>query len=170
MATSVYISELATGIWQDLGEPATHLPSYIQTKLVSPYFLGKLNVAIATSYTIVDSDIVPVLGAEEQGIYALMYKVEYYAGQISKMLSGYTSSSGGSAWIELSDGDGRVRRASPTEMAKVYASQKNQGESELSALIGKYRMNNSKAKTVDYLTINNNNTNPTPPENDYKIV
>lgn len=160
-----YITDLATNIWKDLGEPTDITVSYIQSKLVSDYFIGKLNVAISTSYTVSNGDIVPVLGTDEQAIYALMYKSESYARTIAKLLSGYSASS---MWIELADGDGRVRRASPTELARVLKDLKNKSDSELTGLIHSYRMNNSGSRSVDTYTIDPYNITANPFGSDYR--
>lgn len=146
-----YITDLATNIWKDIGEPTSITVSYIQSKLVSDYFIGKLNVAIASSYAIENGDIVPALGGQEQAIYGLLYKSDYYATRISQTLGGYTVST---MWVEMADGDGRVRRASPTEFAKVLKELKSQIDGELRLMTAAYRMNNSQSRSVDKYTIN----------------
>ena len=145
-----YITDLATYIWKDLGEPTDMTVSYIQSKLISEAFIGKLNVAISASYSIVTNDIVPVLDNTAQAVYALMYKSEYYANKINKLLGGY---SGATMWTELSDGDGKIRRASPTEVAKVFKDLKDRVDADMYNMIHAHRMNNSTSKTVDYYTI-----------------
>lgn len=149
--TCAYITDLATNIWKDIGEPTSITVSYIQSKLVSEYFIGKLNVAIASSYAIVNGDIVPALGTTEQAIYGLLYKSDYYSTRISQTLAGYSVST---MWVEMADGDGRVRRASPTEFAKVLKELKGQIDGDLRAMVGAYRMNNSQSRSVDQYTIN----------------
>lgn len=159
-----YITDLATNIWRDLGEPSDLSVPYIQTKLISPYFLGKLNVALGTAYEIVSGDISPALGTDEQGMYGLMYKIDYYARKINTLLSGYSADA---SWIELSDGDGRLRRASPTEIAKTITSIKNQLDLQLNGLVGKYRMNNAKSKSVDYFYKDDSGSGL--PRDDYRV-
>jgi hypothetical protein len=145
-----YITDLATSIWKDLGEPSDMSVSYIQTKLVSEYFIGKLNINMPAAYSIVNGDIFPALDNIGQAIYALMYKSEYYANRITKLLSGYSAAT---TWVELSDGDSKIRRASPTEMAKALKDLKAQIDSDMHNIIHAYRMNSSTARSMDYYTI-----------------
>lgn len=143
-----YITDLATLIYTDLGSPSDISVSSIQTKLVSNGFIGKLNNALSTCYSIVSGDIVDQLGVEEQSIYALMYKSEYYARKISSIFGGTDIN-----WTTVKDGDSEITRSSQTEVGKLFKDLKKQNDEELKNLIGAYRTNASPPSTTDYASL-----------------
>lgn len=140
-----YITDLATLIYGDLGSPGDISVSSIQTKLVSSGFLGKLNNALSTCYSIASGDITPQLGVEEQSIYAQMYKSEYYARKISSIFGGTDIN-----WTTVKDGDSEITRSSQTEVGKLFKDLKRLSDEELNRLIGAYRTNASGPSTIDY--------------------
>lgn len=141
-----YITDLATLIFNNLGAPSDLTISSIQTKLVSAGFIGKLNNAISTSYSIVSGDISPELGVNEQAIYSQMYMSEYYARKISAIFSGTDIN-----WTTIKEGDSAIVRTSQSEVAKVFKDLKKQTDEELQKLISTYRVNASAPSTIDYM-------------------
>lgn len=140
-----YITDLATLIYGDLGSPGDISVSSIQTKLVSSGFIGKLNNAISSCYSIVSGDISPELGVEEQAIYAQMYKSEYYSRKISSIFGGTDIN-----WTTLKDGDSTITRSSQTEVGKLFKDLKRLSDEEMNKLIAAYRVNASSPSTIDY--------------------
>lgn len=142
------LTDLATLIWTDLGSPTDLSVSAIQTKLSSAGFLGKLNTLIDTNYTLIDGGITPELGDEEQAIYALMYMVDYYTGQLNKTLNGY-----GTSFVTIQDGDSRITKSDITNVARLYRDQQAQLYKQLSMLVGTYRSDGAQPSSVDMYTI-----------------
>lgn len=144
-----YLTDLATSIWNDLGQPTDLSVAAIQTKLGSAAFLGKFNSLTANCYTIdSNGNIVPELGLEEQGIYSLMYQVDYYTGKLNNALNGFNTS-----FISIADGDSRIVRANQVEVARMYRDQQKNLAQQLSLLIGSYRSGNAGPLAVDMYTI-----------------
>lgn len=140
-----YITDLATLIYNNLGSPSDISISSIQTKLVSTGFLGKLNNSINTSYSIVNGDISPELGVNEQNIYSQMYISEYYTRKIMQIAGGTDIS-----WTSIQDGDSRITRSSQTETAKMFKDMKRLADEEIIRLVGSYRVNASGPSTIQY--------------------
>lgn len=140
-----YITNLSNSIWKDLGEPDDLTPSYIQSKLLSEPFLGRLNNLLSKCYRIVSNDIDPVLDPDEQAIYALLYQSEWYAAKINKIINATDIQ-----WVEVVEGDSRIRRSSSTERARILKDLKSQVDTRLTQLVSLYRLNNSQPSSVDY--------------------
>lgn len=139
------VYELAYQIWNDLDEPSEVTTSYISGWLVNPANVGKLNNKIGTCYDALSGVISPELGQEEASIYSEIYQALYYKQKINEKLG-----AGGIAWTEMRDGDGVLRRASPTEEAKVYKDLFKESNIQLKDLIQNYRANLGFPRTNDF--------------------
>lgn len=146
MSTCSYIFNLATGIWGDLNNPTDVSTSFISGWLVSDQNLGKLNNVISTCFS-GDGEgcISPALGAEEQSIYGELYKQVYFGKQINANLG-----AGAIAWAEIREADTVYRRASPTEVAKVYKDLLRESNATLKDLITSYKLNASTPRSNDF--------------------
>lgn len=145
-----YITDLAQQIWNDLGQPSGQPVSYIQSKLVSPPYVGKLNNLISTCYASVTGDVSPPLGEQEQGIYQSMYEMDYYTTKLTQTLAGLSP-----GVIELRDGDSTIRFTNPVEQAKVYKELQRQLGEQLFWQVSAYRGQASQPSAVDMYTIVN---------------
>lgn len=145
MACPLYITELSQQIWNDLWQPSGQPPSYIQSKLVSAPYLGKLNNYLATCYVAVSGSIVPELGETEQAIYALMYQSDYFGTKLLQTLAGLSP-----GVLELRDGDSALKFVNPVEQAKVYKDMQRQINGELGQQVASYRQQNSQPSSVNY--------------------
>lgn len=150
MPCSPYLTDLATTIWNDLYQPSGQPVSYIQTKLVSPPYVGKLNNLISTCYESVTGDISPALGEQEQGIYLSMYEADYYTTKLNQVLAGLNP-----GVIELRDGDSMIRMTNPIEQAKVYTAQQRALNEQLFWQVSAYRGMAAQPSAVDMYTIVN---------------
>lgn len=139
------IYDLAYQTWNDLDEPSTVNPSFISGWMVNAANVGKLNNLISTNYTGVNGTISPEIGQEEAAIYSEMYQSLYYKQRINENLG-----AGGVQWVELENGDSRVRRASPTEVAKVYKDLLRECNANLKDLITNYKYNLSFPRTNNF--------------------
>lgn len=147
-----YLTDLATNIWKDLGEPADISVSYIQYKLVSNPFVGKLDNLISSCHTITSGSICPALTNKEQSIYALMYESDFWGQKLAKITAGQEIQ-----WTRLEEGDSKITRVSSVEQGKLYKDMQRQTNEQLNYLVNVYRQNSSTARSVDFYTIDNNN-------------
>lgn len=143
-----YITDLATFIWNDLGQPSDEPTSYIQSKLVSNGYIGQLNSFTASCFSGISGDISPSLGADEQALYALMYEKDYYTKKLNQTLAGLNP-----GVITLQEGDSRVTFASPIEKARLYRDMQKQLNDQLIMLTSAYRQDRSTPVSVDYMQI-----------------
>lgn len=145
------ITDLANSIHQDIGSPTDTPVSYIQSKLVTAAFLGKLNVLTDNCYTVVTGDIVPALGTDEQAIYALMYEVDFYTRKVNALMGGTDL-----AWTRLTDGDSTIVRSSNVDVARLYRDMQKQLNDQLRVLVTAYRQAGAGSRSVDYYDIDPN--------------
>lgn len=145
------ITDLANSIWQNIGSPTDTPVSYIQSKLVSSAFLGKLNVLTDNCYVVVAGDIVPPLGTDEQSIYALMYEVDFYTRKVNALMGGTDV-----AWTRLTDGDSTIVRSSSVDVARLYRDMQKQLNDQLRVLVTAYRQASAQSRSVDFYDIDPN--------------
>ena len=156
------VGQLASGIWDDLGQPITPSMTYISGWIGSDRGLGKLNVLLGQEF-IVDSagafanstytsggvsgvyqtgDFYPVLGNVEAAIYAEIYKYDFYDKKIRDTLNGiFDATNTAVDWSELSEGDTTIKRSNRSEVAKTYRGMQQDSRLELNKLVGYYRQN-----------------------------
>lgn len=131
---SCSLTDLANSIWFDLGQPSGQPPSYIQSRLVSAPYVGKLNNLLAECYTVVSGDISPTLGEDQQGIYSLLYITDYYTTQLNRTLQGINP-----GIISLRDGDSQISFSNPVDVSRMYRDARNSAMDELSTQVYAYR-------------------------------
>lgn len=156
------VGQLASGIWDDLGQPATPSVIYISGWIGSDRGLGKLNVLLGKEFIVDNSgayagisydnggysdtyqagDFYPALGNVEAAIYAEIYKYDFYDKKIRDTLNGIFDATNTSVdWSELSEGDTTIKRSNRSEVAKTYRGMQQDSRSELNKLVGYYRQN-----------------------------
>lgn len=145
MSCPAYITDLATNVWSDLGQPTGQPPPYIQSKLVSQSYVGQLNNLIATCYISVSGDISPPLDNTEQGIYSLLYQYNYYTTALNRTLAGLNP-----GVVSMSDGDSRIVFVNPVDIARIYRDAKQQVYDNLVTQVYAYRQMASQPKSVDF--------------------
>lgn len=150
MSCSAYLTDLSTAIWNDLGQPTDMPVSYIQSKLTSNAFLGKLNNLTTNCHTIVSGDISPVLDINEQSLYSLMYQADFYTTKVNNLMDGNAIS-----FTTIQDGDSRITRVSSVDMARLYRDMQKELNAQLNSLTLAYRQADSLARSVNYLGIDN---------------
>jgi hypothetical protein len=163
------VGQLASGIWEDLGQPANPSVTYISGWLGSDRGVGKLNVQLGKEF-IVDisganagqtyeaggysgvyqpGDFFPALGSVEAAIYAEIYKYDYYDKKIRDALNGILDTTNPELdWQELSEGDTTIRRSNRNEVVKTYRGLQQDSRSELNKLVGYYRQNLSNPSQI----------------------
>lgn len=145
MSCPSYLVALAQQIWNDLAQPADQPVSYIQSKLISPSYIGLLTTLSSDCITIVDAQPSPELTDAQQAIYRLMYERDYYVTKLNQTLAGLAPGNGA---IEISEGDSRVKFINPVEMAKVYKDLLRQLNEQLNLVVATYRIDKSLPSTV----------------------
>lgn len=150
MSCAAYLTDLSQQIWNDIGQPTDMPVSYIQSKLVSAAFLGKLNSLTANCFTVTTGDISPPLGTDEQAIYAAMYETDFYTRKANALLNGTDID-----WISIQDGDGRIVRSSTLDKARLYRDLQKEQYLQLKNLVAAYRQDNANGRSVDFFDIDN---------------
>lgn len=139
------IYDLAFSTWNDIGQPTSPTASYISGWMMSQANIGKLNNLIGSVYSGVEGAIQPELDIEEGAIYSEIYKQTFWQNQVQCNLG-----AGGIMWTEMRDGDTTFRRASPTEVAKVYKDLLRESKITLTNLVSSYKKNKAYPRVVNY--------------------
>ena len=144
MASYCSVSGIASGIFEDLGNPSdisvTSISSWIRNNI------GQLNNQIFTNYGITGdlfiNDTCP--DDEEKVLINKNYNIYYYG----KVISSNLGASAFSAVQEIDSDGGKVKMINKTELAKIYKDLKKQEYDELNKLINDYRLKNSSPQVV----------------------
>jgi hypothetical protein len=139
-----YIFSLASGIWDEIGQPTAIAPLYISGWLVSDSNLGKLNNAINTCYYNLSGCIEPALGTDEQAIYKDIYLISYYRGRATATLNTAVSDS----WLELKDDVSSIKRQNKNEISKTFTVLSRETMEDLSDKIYAYQRNRSEVGVI----------------------
>ena len=107
--------------------------------------LGKLNNTLNTCFSGVGGEIQPELDTQVGSIYSSLYKQLFYQQQVQSNLG-----AGGVQWTELREGDSTIRRASPTETAKVYKDLLKEITNSARIEINLYKKNAAFPRTISY--------------------
>lgn len=143
----ILFSGVATGIWEQIGSPTSISVSSIYTKLISSGSVGKLDILINGCHYIDSGEcIAPVLSSEEISIYEQLYLVDYYA----KAALQTQGAPGTLQWTSLAEGDTKISRANPNEIAKFYKDLQKAAQTQLDNLVDLYRRNSALARSSDY--------------------
>lgn len=142
-----YIYTLASGTWEELGEPTNVSVSYISGWYVADSNIGKLNSVINTCYSGVSGCIDPAISGDEQAIYKEIYKINYYGRQIASMLNSANSAAG--AWTELKDNTSSIRRANKNDLAKTFLQLQKDSREALKDLATQYNLNRTNPLGID---------------------
>ena len=146
-----YITDLAKGIYNEIGQPTSISISFIQSKLTSKAFLGQLDTLVYKAHTIENGDILPELDEYEQAIYSRLWVYEYYNAEGPKFLN---LAAGRSFATMVAEGDSKVQFASPVEIAKYYKSLAKEYKNFVDEMVEKYNKQQSFPRSNDMYTIN----------------
>lgn len=142
-----YIYSLASGIWEEIGEPVSISIPYISGWLTNDSNLGKLNNLINVCYSGVSGCIEPPLGSDESAIYKEIYKDNYYKRQVSNSLNSAGSAAG--AWVELKDGTSSIKRHAKTDIAKIFVALQAESAAAIKDMASSYNINRANPLGVD---------------------
>lgn len=147
MSCPAYITALSQLIWNDLNQPADQPVSYIQTKLLSPGYVGKLNTLIAECFAATGGMITPELPIEAQAVYSMMYVNDYYTVKLNQALGGLMPGNGA---VSVQEGDSSIKFVNPTEVARMYKEMQKQTNEQLQLVIASYRSDKALPASVNY--------------------
>ncbi len=147
----------ASGVFDDLGQPANTSTSTISGYAVQVSTLGKLNNLLTTcfsgsGYTGAGSSnyqIGPSVTNTELAIINQMYLVSYFAN-----LAQATMGIGGNTipWLNLSEGDSKIGRVNAASIGAQYMAASKEANVQLQYLANAYRNGSAGvARSVDYL-------------------
>lgn len=140
-----YIIDLAGKIYEDIGEPSGMTPSYVQSKLVSNMFIGRLNILLSESHVIQTGNIYPELNTDEQAVYYEMYKADYYT---KKSLEVLPTDANNIQWTSLKEGDTSISRTDVTKISSYYIKLAADSQAKINDLSSAYRFNRSLAQGI----------------------
>lgn len=129
---------IAKEIHEDLGEPSDLSEAAIEAWLSTN--TGRLGLLLYTEISIEkdlsnNEQFIPPITSKQKDIYKEMYLVRFYERRVGSSLG-----AGGVEWTIVKEGDSMIRRASKTELAKVYRSLQNSSQARLDNLIQSYRI------------------------------
>lgn len=164
------VGQLASGVWDDLGQPINPSVTYISGWMGSDRGIGKLNAYLNQQF-LVDTtgayagvsydaggysgiyqpgDFYPAFGNIEAAIYAEVYKADYYEKKIRDSLNGILDGGNDAGdWTALAEGDTKIERSNRSELLKTYRGHLQDTRVELQRLVGYYRQNLSDPRAVD---------------------
>ena len=157
MSSTTIIGIWATGMWSNLGEPATISPLKISGYAVQPYTIGQLNTLIDSCFratglptgNLPPYDVIPDLGYGQLAIIGLMYQVSFFNQMAIRSMG-----QGGDTlpWSQLKEADSTITRASAPNIGKEYREMSRVANDELNYLVNAYIMNSGQnARSVDFL-------------------
>lgn len=109
------------------------------------YNIGELNILLNEN-TVYDTNLQefsPELTPQQAEIFQYLYLVKYYTSAINSNLGAAAYD-----WTELDEGDSHIRKVSRNEVAKVYATLRNNINADLKMLVFYYKSNMSPPSTV----------------------
>jgi vacuolar-type H+-ATPase subunit F/Vma7 len=140
-----YIYNLASGIWEDIGQPTATSIQYISGWLVADSNLGKLNNAVNTCYSGVSGCVDPVISGDEQAIYKDLYLISYYGRQATAFLG----AAGIDQWLEIKDDVSSIKRQNKNELSKSFIALQKQTQEDLRDKIFAYERNRAQPAVID---------------------
>lgn len=131
------LGTLASGIWQyNLGSPTNISSLVISGYFAQDYVVGQLNAKIGTCYSGVSGWAISTdIDNSELAILGAMFMVSYWGQKVSS-----AAGAGGvsDTWVAMRDGDSDIRRASPSELMKIYTSMFRDANNQLNYLTNEY--------------------------------
>ncbi len=158
------VGQLASGIWDDLGQPTTPSVTYISGFIGSDRFVGKVNLLLEMEFIVdttgayagqtydaggytgqyIPGDYYPALGNTEAAIFAESYKFDYYDKKIRDALNGIVDADSTNIdWNQIQEADTVIRRSNRNDTAKTYRTMQTDSRAEIQKLVGYYRGNKS---------------------------
>lgn len=154
-SSSTLIGLFATGLWQDLGSPASLSALTISGYVVQPSTIGRLNAMIGTCYsgsgfmgTGMPFDVYPALGYKELAIVDGMFRVNWYS-QLATAMMGLNQD--GIGWQQIKEGDSSISRPATVNLGKEYRELARQTQEQLNYLANSYAIDGNYVRSVDYL-------------------
>lgn len=142
---------LAGSIFTGLGSPSAQSVGYVSGWLTSSGTLGGLNNRLNETYYLSGAQpcIAGGFGPNEGEILRIIYEREYYQQKAREALVG----GGNALWTSMADGDSRLTRASPVDVARGWMSLSKDSEQTLYVAVANWKKGAVLAATVDYSSL-----------------
>ncbi len=139
------IVQLATTIFQGINSPPALSIGYISGWIIDSGNLGDLNNKLSIcAYLTGDSPcLVGDFSADEAAIYQLCFNTDYYEAQSLAVLQA------GSWWIDMSEGDAKVRRSDMVTVSKQFLALQDNSQKTLRLAIQDYKRTHTTIASVD---------------------
>lgn len=142
------VISIASELINDLDNDSSLSASYISSWLRSN--IGKLNNLISTSFELDNSmEFTPCMDDNQKDIYKDVFFCHYWSLQAKANLGAAAYS-----LIEVAEGDSKVRVASKTDNAKVFAGLVKDCQSNLKDMARFYKLNKCLPKSISSATTN----------------
>lgn len=148
------IGTVASGLWEDMGEPTNVSVSYISGWL--SFNIGKLNNWIGTNYSGVSNGFVSMdyygnlnsgLGAEELDIYKMLFWYAFYSRALVQSLGAASVD----PVIEIQDDSSIIRVINKNELSKTWMQAKKDIQEDITQAVRLYKDNHSNpVQAVEY--------------------
>lgn len=145
------ILALASGIYSDLGSPTNISVGYISGYLTSSGNIGDLNNKLSVRFgwtgagpCIISFDTGQPMDSDEQSIYSLVFKDQFYRQQALLALTSSTP-----FWTRLAEGDSSISRPSPAEISRAFQGLIDSNQKALRLAIGDYKRAQTSVGSVD---------------------
>lgn len=142
--TPEQVSGLAATIYQEINSPVSQSVSFISGWLTQTQSLGQLNNKLSTYFFPSGGGIAWDFGMDEEAVYTLIYKSNYYESQSLAMLTG-----GGVNWTNMKEGDTSITRESVAKMSKAFLDLNTQSNTFLRLAVNDYKRKKTLVQCVD---------------------
>ena len=137
------ILDLATSIYSDIGSPSDQSVGYLSGVISNSGFLGQINNTLGTCFYLSgDAPCIVGFTPEEGAIGSLMYQTNYFQKARLAVLQGGISSAADS-WVQLDEGDSRIKRDSRTLYAKEYGALWKDADKSLKEALSYWTLNHT---------------------------
>jgi len=139
------VNDIAAEIISDLDGQADLSQSYLVAWLRNN--IGALNNAIGSCFTLTDSlEFIPCIDNNQKDILKWMFNCHYYNLQGRRFIgaSGWETNS----WVSIEEGDSKIRRVSPNDIAKTYFNLAKDCKESLNSSILFYRTNGAMPQSL----------------------
>lgn len=138
MSYTLSVGEFASGVWEELGSPAS--PSIYSISGWFENHIGKLNILLDSCYTVCSGIFSPPLGNTESSLLRNIYEVDYFQQQTYKAINGIMDGTVPD-WSRLTEADSTIVRSNRSELIKTFKALKKEAQMEVDKLVGYYKEN-----------------------------
>lgn len=141
-----YFSKFINGVYYDLGEPEDYSKSRLWAWFLDEANIGRLNNLIGTQISgvcLADGNgiatgyaVSPEMNGDQLAIYKMLFEREYFRSQARQVAK--SAATVGYDWTSLGEGDSKLTRTNPNEVAKSLRGLAQDASAELDKAVKFY--------------------------------